>query len=69
MFEKKLEVLLKPNDIVERIAVSIFKKISCYRQEEKSEILTEIERDIQFLKKLDASVLAKKIEILLVNYT
>lgn len=69
VFEKKLEVLLKPNDIVERIAVSIFKKISCYRQEEKSEILTEFERDIQFLKKLDASVLAKKIEILLVNYT
>jgi Rgg/GadR/MutR family transcriptional activator len=68
-YEQKLKSLLKAGDTEERIAVCIFKKISEYRQEKNSDLLSEIKRDIQTLKNLDAAPLAGKIEILLINYS
>ncbi|GAB2022388.1 Rgg/GadR/MutR family transcriptional regulator [Pseudolactococcus yaeyamensis] len=67
-FEKKLATLLKVADTEEKITVQIFRKISKYRQEKEPELLMEIDRDIQNLKDLGATGLARMVESFLVSF-
>ena len=66
--EKEINKLLTEWDIEEKISLHIFKKFAQYKKEKNSELLKEVQSDIDMLKKLGATGMANRFAMEIEKY-
>ena len=66
--EKEINKLLTEWDLEEKISLHIFKKFAQYKNEKNSELLKEVQSDIDMLKKLGATGMANRFAMEIEKY-